>query len=49
MPTLWGDADHILSEYFQKDSPDFVNSRGEVISASKQVEALAQAQSIGKL
>ena len=36
-------------EYFQKDSPDFINSRGESISASKQVDALAQAQSIGRL
>ncbi|KAI0713643.1 aminophospholipid-transporting P-type ATPase [Earliella scabrosa] len=32
--------------YFQDDSPDFVNSRGETISASKQVDALGQAQSI---
>ncbi|KAI0355099.1 aminophospholipid-transporting P-type ATPase [Trametes cingulata] len=32
--------------YFTKSSPDFVNSRGEVISASKQVDALGQAQSI---
>ena len=33
--------------YFEKSSPDFINSRGETISASKQVDALAQAQSIG--
>ncbi|KAI0823899.1 aminophospholipid-transporting P-type ATPase [Trametes gibbosa] len=32
--------------YFEKSSPDFINSRGETISASKQVDALAQAQSI---
>ncbi|KAI0737979.1 aminophospholipid-transporting P-type ATPase [Daedaleopsis nitida] len=32
--------------YFTNDSPDFVNSRGESISASKQVDALGQAQSI---
>ncbi|KAM5542747.1 hypothetical protein V8D89_003708 [Ganoderma adspersum] len=32
--------------YFLKDSPDFTNSRGEVIPAWKQVDALAQAQSI---
>ncbi|CDO71883.1 hypothetical protein BN946_scf184940.g30 [Trametes cinnabarina] len=32
--------------YFTKSSPDFTNSRGQVISASKQVDALAQAQSI---
>ena len=43
------DVDTIVTAYFQKDSPDFVNSRGEVISASKQVDALAQAQSIGTL
>ncbi|KAF8655874.1 hypothetical protein AX16_002957 [Volvariella volvacea WC 439] len=32
--------------YFTKTSPDFVNSRGQVLSASAQVEAFAQAQSI---
>ncbi|KAI0696556.1 aminophospholipid-transporting P-type ATPase [Cerioporus squamosus] len=32
--------------YFQKDSPDFLNSRGQRISGEKQVDALAQAQSI---
>ncbi|KAI8999130.1 aminophospholipid-transporting P-type ATPase [Trametes punicea] len=32
--------------YFTKTSPDFINSRGQVITASKQVDALAQAQSI---
>ncbi|TBU55204.1 aminophospholipid-transporting P-type ATPase [Dichomitus squalens] len=32
--------------YFTKTSPDFVNSRGQIISPSKQVDALAQAQSI---
>ncbi|KAL1947224.1 hypothetical protein VTO73DRAFT_14185 [Trametes versicolor] len=32
--------------YFTKSSPDFVNSRGRVLSASEQVDALAQAQSI---
>lgn len=32
--------------YFTKTSPDFVNSRGQVISAEKQVDAFAQAQSI---
>ncbi|KAH9857520.1 aminophospholipid-transporting P-type ATPase [Lenzites betulinus] len=32
--------------YFEKSSPDFVNSRGETLSATKQVDALAQAQSI---
>lgn len=32
--------------FFKKDSPDFINSRGQVISASKQVDALGQAQSI---
>jgi len=33
-------------DYFKKDSPPFTNSRGDVISASGQLEALAQAQSI---
>ncbi|KAF9533592.1 aminophospholipid-transporting P-type ATPase [Crepidotus variabilis] len=32
--------------YFTKSSPDFTNTRGEVIGASKQVDALGQAQSI---
>ncbi|KAL0947648.1 hypothetical protein HGRIS_013735 [Hohenbuehelia grisea] len=32
--------------FFTKSSPDFVNGRGQTISASKQVDALAQAQSI---
>ncbi|KAG7086440.1 hypothetical protein E1B28_002394 [Marasmius oreades] len=33
-------------QYFMKDSPPFVNGRGETISAEKQVDALGQAQSI---
>jgi sodium/potassium-transporting ATPase subunit alpha len=32
--------------YFTKTSPDFTNSRGQVINASQQVDAFAQAQSI---
>ncbi|KAI0628777.1 aminophospholipid-transporting P-type ATPase [Trametes polyzona] len=32
--------------YFEKSSPDFINHRGQSISASQQVDALAQAQSI---
>ncbi|KAI0657213.1 aminophospholipid-transporting P-type ATPase [Cubamyces menziesii] len=32
--------------YFTKSSPDFVNSRGRVLTGSEQVEALAKAQSI---
>ncbi|KAL0070554.1 hypothetical protein AAF712_002393 [Marasmius tenuissimus] len=32
--------------YFTKDSPPFTNSRGQVISADKQVDAFGQAQSI---
>ncbi|KAI0781478.1 aminophospholipid-transporting P-type ATPase [Trametes elegans] len=32
--------------YFTSSSPDFVNSRGELIAGWKQVDALAQAQSI---
>ncbi|RDX52903.1 aminophospholipid-transporting P-type ATPase [Lentinus brumalis] len=32
--------------YFTKDSPDFINSRGQRISGDKQVDALGQAQSI---
>jgi len=32
--------------YFLKSSPDFINKRGQVITASQQIDALAQAQSI---
>ncbi|KAH9914464.1 aminophospholipid-transporting P-type ATPase [Fomitopsis serialis] len=32
--------------YFTESSPDFVNTRGQVIDASQQVEALGKAQSI---
>ncbi|KAJ7063657.1 aminophospholipid-transporting P-type ATPase [Mycena amicta] len=32
--------------YFSSSSPDFVNYRGDVLSASQQVDAFAQAQSI---
>lgn len=32
--------------YFQKGAPDFINSRGQVINADQQIDALAQAQSI---
>ncbi|KAF9265867.1 aminophospholipid-transporting P-type ATPase [Marasmius fiardii PR-910] len=40
-------AQHSQSpQYFTKNSPPFVNGRGEMISADKQVDALAQAQSI---
>lgn len=34
--------------YFTNSSPDFINYKGQVISASDQVKALAQAQSIGE-
>ncbi|KAH9948142.1 aminophospholipid-transporting P-type ATPase [Amylocystis lapponica] len=34
------------TEYFTKSSPDFMNSRGQVLDASKQVEAFGKAQSI---
>ncbi|KAG6876170.1 hypothetical protein C0992_000603 [Termitomyces sp. T32_za158] len=32
--------------YFTRSSPDFINGRGQIITAAQQVEALAQAQSI---
>jgi sodium/potassium-transporting ATPase subunit alpha len=32
--------------YFTNSAPDFINSRGQIIPASQQVDALAQAQSI---
>ena len=34
--------------FFTKHAPDFVNYRGQIISASKQVDALGQAQGIGE-
>lgn len=34
------------SVYFTRSSPDFINGRGQIITATQQVEALAQAQSI---
>jgi sodium/potassium-transporting ATPase subunit alpha len=33
--------------YFTHHSPDFINYKGQSLSADQQVEALAQAQSIG--
>lgn len=33
--------------YFKKSSPDFINYKGQSLSGPLQVEALAQAQSIG--
>ncbi|KAG6917021.1 hypothetical protein DXG01_004147 [Tephrocybe rancida] len=35
-----------LGVYYTSSSPDFLNSRGHIITAAKQVDALAQAQSI---
>lgn len=37
----------IFQVYFVKGSPDFINYRGEAISAANQITALAEAQSIG--
>ncbi|PCH38584.1 aminophospholipid-transporting P-type ATPase [Wolfiporia cocos MD-104 SS10] len=39
-------AQQSSTTYFEKSSPDFTNSRGQVISASQQVEAFGKAQSI---
>ena len=39
-------ADPIL-DYFKNDSPDFINYKGQSINGKQQVEAFAQAQSIG--
>ncbi|KAF8894766.1 aminophospholipid-transporting P-type ATPase [Infundibulicybe gibba] len=36
-------------DHFTSSSPDFLNSRGQSINAESQVDALAQAQSIGTL
>jgi len=39
-------TDSIL-DYFKKDSPDFINYKGQSLTGPQQVEAFAQAQSIG--
>jgi sodium/potassium-transporting ATPase subunit alpha len=39
-------ADSIL-DYFTNSSPNFINYKGQSINGPQQVEALAQAQSIG--
>lgn len=36
-----------LAGYFTKTSPDFVNHKGQSISAADQVKALGEAQGIG--
>lgn len=38
---------HSILDYFKKDSPDFINYKGRSLDGPQQVEALAQAQSIG--
>jgi sodium/potassium-transporting ATPase subunit alpha len=38
---------HTILGYFKKDSPDFINYKGQSLTGPQQVEALAQAQSIG--
>jgi sodium/potassium-transporting ATPase subunit alpha len=39
---------HPILGYFKKDSPDFINYKGQSLAGPQQVEAFAQAQSIGK-
>jgi hypothetical protein len=39
-------TDSIL-DYFKKGSPNFINYKGQSLDGPQQVEALAQAQSIG--
>ena len=36
-----------LVGYFVKGCPDFINGRGQVLTAQQQIDALAKAQSIG--
>ena len=38
---------HSILGYFKKNSPDFINYKGQSLTGPQQVEALAQAQSIG--
>jgi hypothetical protein len=40
-------AKAIYPGYFKNSSPDFINYKGQSLSGPQQVEALAQAQSIG--
>lgn len=45
-PTDLRMAQSSKTTYFTKSSPDFTNSRGQIIGSSQQVEAFAKAQSI---
>lgn len=38
---------HSALGYFKNDSPNFINYKGQSLSGPQQVEAFAQAQSIG--
>jgi hypothetical protein len=38
---------HLMLGYFKKDSPNFINYKGQSLNGPQQVEAFAQAQSIG--
>jgi len=45
-PVIFDANISFFKDYFTKKSPPFMNSRGQTIDATKQVDALAQAQSI---
>lgn len=47
LPYLAMPLTHSILGYFKKDSSDFINYKGQSLSGPQQVEALAQAQSIG--
>jgi hypothetical protein len=47
LPGLEMPFTHSILDYFKKDSPSFINYKGQSLDGPQQVEALAQAQSIG--
>jgi hypothetical protein len=47
LPGLVMPSTHLVLDYFKKGSPNFINYKGQSLNGPQQVEALAQAQSIG--
>lgn len=47
LPDLAMPFTHSILGYFKKDSPNFINYKGQSLDGPQQVEAFAQAQSIG--
>ena len=47
LPYLAMSFAHSILGYFKNDSPNFINYKGQSLNGPQQVEAFAQAQSIG--